>query len=73
MSVMKANKYQVTYEGYYDCVTEAVEADDVILQDDLMHFYMNDELVFAISKSRLICLKRVDENNDENRWLKKSA
>lgn len=70
---MKTNKYEVTYEGYCDCVTEAVEADDVILQDDLMRFYKNDELVIAISKNRLIRLKRVDENNDENRWLKKSA
>lgn len=59
---MKTNKYEVTYEGYYDCVTEAVEADDVILQNDLMHFYMNDELVFAISKSRLICIKKIYKN-----------
>lgn len=70
---MKTNKYEATYEGYYDCVTDVVEADDVILQNDLMRFYKNDELVFAISKSRLIRLKRADENNDENRWLKKSA
>lgn len=59
---MKTNKYKVTHEGYYDCVTEVVEADDVILQDDLMHFYMNDELVFAISKSRLICIKKIYGN-----------
>lgn len=59
---MKTNKYEVTYEGYYDCVIEVVEADDVILQDDLMHFYMNDELVFAISKSRLICIKKIYGN-----------
>lgn len=59
---MKTNKYEVTYERYYDCVTEVVEADDVILQDDLMHFYKNDELVFAISKSRLICVKKIYEN-----------
>lgn len=59
---MKTNKYQMTYEGYYDCVTEAVEADDVILQDDLIHFYKNDELVFAISKSRLICIKKIYGN-----------
>lgn len=62
MSVVKANKYEVIYEGYCDEVTEVVEADDVILQDDLMHFYKNDELVFAISKSRLICVKKIYEN-----------
>ena len=61
MSVMKTNKYEVIYEGYYDCVKEIVEADDV-LQDDLMRFYKNDELVFAISKSRLICIKKIYEN-----------
>ena len=70
---MKTNKYEVIYEAYCDEVTEVVEADDVISQDDLMRFYKNDELVFAISKSRLIRLKRVDENNDENRCLKNSA
>ena len=59
---MKTNKYEVTYEGYYDCVTEAVEADDIILKDDLMRFYKNDELVIAISKSRLICIKKIYEN-----------
>lgn len=59
MSVVKTNKYEVTYEVYCDEVTEVVEADDVILQDDLMHFYKNDELVFAISKSRLICVKKI--------------
>lgn len=62
MSVVKANKYEVTYEGYCDEVTEVVEADDVILQDDLMRFYKNDELVFAISKSRLTCIKKIYEN-----------
>ena len=61
MSVVKANKYEVTYEGYCDEVTEVVEADDVI-QDDLIRFYKNDELVFAISKSRLICVKKIYEN-----------
>lgn len=65
---MKTNKYEVTYEGYYDCVTEIIEADDV-LQDDLMRFYKNDELVFAISKSRLIRIKKIYENEG----LKKSA
>lgn len=55
-------KYKVIYEGYCDEVTEVVEADDVFLQDDFMHFYKNDELVFAISKSRLICIKKIYEN-----------
>lgn len=55
---MKTNKYEVIYEAYCDEVTEVVEADDVISQDDLMRFYKNDELVFAISKSRLICVKK---------------
>lgn len=59
---MKTNKYEVTYEVYCDEVTEVVEADDVILQDDLMRFYKNDELVFAISKNRLICVKKIYEN-----------
>ena len=59
---MKTNKYEVIYEGYYDEVTEVVEADDVILQDDLIRFYKNDELVFAISKIRLICVKKIYEN-----------
>lgn len=66
MSVMKTDKYEIIYEGYCDEVTEVVEAGDVILQDDLMCFYKNDELVFAISKSRLICLKRIEESKDEN-------
>lgn len=61
MSVMKTDKYEVIYEGYCDEVTEVVEADDV-LQDDLIRFYKNDELVFAISKSRLICVKKIYEN-----------
>ena len=55
---MKTNKYEVIYEAYCDEVTEVVEADDVISQDDLMRFYKNDELVFAISESRLICVKK---------------
>lgn len=59
---MKTNKYEVIYEGYCDEVTEVVEADDVILQDDLIRFYKNDELVFAISKIRLICVKKIYEN-----------
>lgn len=70
---MKTNKYEVTYEGYYDCVTEVVEADGVTFYSDNLTLHKNNETVFVISKNRLICLKRVDENNDENRWLKKSA
>ena len=70
---MKTNKYKVTYEGYYDCVTEVVEADGVTSYSDNLTLHKNNETVFVISKNRLICLKRVDENNDENRWLKKSA
>lgn len=70
---MKTNKYQVTYEGYYDCVTEVVEAEGVILDSDDLILHKNNEAVFLIRNSRLIRLKRVDENNDENRWLKKSV
>lgn len=70
---MKTNKYEVIYEGYCDEVTEVVEADHVISQDDLMRFYKNDELVFVISMKRLIRLKRIEESKDENRQLKKSA
>ena len=66
MSVMKTDKYEVIYGGYCDEVTEVVEADDVISQDDLMRFYKNDELVFAISTKRLIRLKRIEESKDEN-------
>lgn len=63
---MKTNKYEVTYEGYYDCVTEVVEADGVTFYSDNLTLHKNNETVFVISKNRLICLKRVDENNDEN-------
>ena len=70
---MKTNKYQVTYEGYYDCVTEIIEADGATFYSDNLTLHKNNETVFVISKNRLICLKMVDENNDENRWLKKSA
>ena len=70
---MKTNKYEVTYEGYYDCVKEIVEADGVTFYSDNLTLHKNNETVFVISKSRLIRLKRVDENNDENRYLKKSA
>lgn len=70
---MKTNKYQVTYEGYYDCVTEIIEADGVTFCSDTFSLHKNNETVFLIGKSRLIRLKRIDENNDENRWLKKSV
>ena len=73
MSVVKTNKYEVTYEGYYDCVTEIIEAEGVTFYSDNLTLHKNNEAVFLIRNSRLICLKRADENNDENRWLKNSA
>ena len=65
---MKTNKYEVIYEGCYDydCVTEVVEAEGVILYSDDLILHKNNEAVFLIRNSRLIRLKRVDENNDEN-------
>ena len=63
---MKTNKYEVTYEGYYDCVTEVVEAEGVILDSDDLILHKNNETVFAISMKRLIRLKRIEESKDEN-------
>lgn len=70
---MKTNKYEVTYEGYYDCVTEVVEAEGVTFYSDNLTLHKNNETVFAISMKRLIRLKRIEESKDENRQLKKSA
>lgn len=69
MSVVKANKYEVTYEGYYDyydCVKEIVEADGVTFYSDNLTLHKNNETVFAISMKRLIRLKRIEESKDEN-------
>lgn len=63
---MKTNKYEVTYEGYYDCVTEVVEAEGVILDSDDLILHKNNETVFAINMKRLIRLKRIEESKDEN-------
>lgn len=63
---MKTNKYKVTYEGYYDCVTEVVEADGLTSYSDNLTLHKNNETVFVISKNRLICLKRIEESKDEN-------
>lgn len=63
---MKTNKYEVTYEGYYDCVTEVVEADGVTFYSDNLTLHKNNETVFAISMKRLIRLKRIEESKDEN-------
>lgn len=63
---MKTNKYEVTYEGYYDCVTEVVEAEGVILDSDDLILHKNNETVFVINMKRLIRLKRIEEGNDEN-------
>ena len=73
MSVVKANKYEVTYEGYYDCVKEIVEAEGVTFYSENLTLHKNNETVFAISMKRLIRLKRIEESKDENRQLKKSA
>ena len=62
MSVMKTNKYEVIYEGYYDCVKEIVEAEGVTFYSDNLTLHKNNETVFAISKSRLIRLKRIEES-----------
>ena len=70
---MKTNKYEVTYEGYYDCVTEVVEAEGVTFYSDNLTLHKNNEAVFLIRNSRLIRLKRIEESKDENRQLKKSA
>lgn len=72
---MKTNKYQVTYEGYYDydCVKEIVEAEGVTFYLDNLTLHKNNETVFAIKMKRLIRLKRIEESKDENRCLKKSA
>lgn len=70
---MKTNKYEVIYEGYYDCVKEIVEAEGVTFYSDNLTFHKNNETVFAISMKRLIRLKRIEESKDENRQLKKSA
>ena len=63
---MKTNKYKVTYEGYYDCVTEVVEADGVTFYSDNLTLHKNNETVFVISMKRLIRLKRIEESKDEN-------
>lgn len=63
---MKTNKYEVIYEGYYDCVTEVIEADGVTFYSDNLTLHKNNETVFVISKSRLIRLKRIEESKDEN-------
>lgn len=66
MSVVKANKYEVTYEGYYDCVIEIVEAEGVTFYSENLTLHKNNETVFAISMKRLIRLKRIEESKDEN-------
>lgn len=63
---MKTNKYEVIYEGYYDCVTEVVEADGVTFYSDNLTIHKNNETVFAISMKRFIRLKRIEESKDEN-------
>lgn len=63
---MKTNKYEVTYEGYYDCVKEIVEADGVTFYSDNLILHKNNETVFAISMKRFIRLKRIEESKDEN-------
>lgn len=68
MSVVKTNKYEVTYEGYYDydCVKEIVEAEGVTFYLDNLTLHKNNETVFAIKMKRLIRLKRIEESKDEN-------
>lgn len=65
---MKTNKYEVTYEGYYDydCVKEIVEAEGVTFYLDNLTLHKNNETVFAIKMKRLIRLKRIEESKDEN-------
>lgn len=63
---MKTNKYEVIYEGYYDCVKEIVEAEGVTFYVDNLTLHKNNETVFAISMKRLIRLKRIEESKDEN-------
>ena len=63
---MKANKYEVIYEGYYDCVKEIVEAEGVTFYSDNLTLHKNNEAVFLIRNSRLIRLKRIEESKDEN-------
>lgn len=65
---MKTNKYEVTYEGYYDydCVKEIVEAEGVTFYSENLTLHKNNETVFAISMKRLIRLKRIEESKDEN-------
>ena len=63
---MKTNKYEVIYEGYYDCVKEIVEAEGVTLYSDHLTLHKNNETAFAISMKRLIRLKRIEESKDEN-------
>lgn len=66
MSVVKTNKYEVIYEGYYDCVKEIVEAEGVTFYSDNLTLHKNNETVFAIKMKRLIRLKRIEESKDEN-------
>ena len=63
---MKTNKYEVIYEGYYDCVKEIVEAEGVTFYSDNLTLHKNNEAVFLIRNSRLIRLKRIEESKDEN-------
>ena len=56
---MKTNKYEVIYEGYYDCVKEIVEAEGMTFYSDNLTLHKNNETVFAISMKRLIRLKRI--------------
>lgn len=63
---METNKYEVIYEGYYDCVKEIVEAEGVTFYSDNLTLHKNNETVFAISMKRFIRLKRIEESMDEN-------